>query len=164
MNLILAETSSSPARVREVIRVRRSVSYLVNGKVEPVEADPALPPMILVLGSKAWPRLWTRWNPSYRLPPTNVLESVWRVTQHLLTTRDDIPRTFGGAFRHGFVWGALPDASGVVARERLLVGGGGLFLEHYCLCRTSGMDEETAMRVTVDMATRGGTTPIPRGE
>lgn len=157
MKLVIGETLSSEARVRQVAAIRRTVHFLVNGKVEKLAGDPALDTTIIVLASRKWPGLWTRWQPDYRVPPVVVCEAVWQTV-----LENAVDRRFGGAFERGFVWGMIPGASGIVARERFMVGGGGLFLEHYMMCRVAGLSEVKAHKHSLEMAVVGGTTPLPR--
>lgn len=162
-NIFLAETLSSTARVKQIASIRKTITYLVNGAVDELPFDKALDPTIMVITQRVWKKIFTRWAGAYFIPTPEITKTVWDLTQGILKDAKDIERTFGGAIRtKGFIWGMLPDAKGVMARERVFVGGGGLFLEHACLCLALGMSLETAMSVTEEAAIKGGTTPLPQ--
>lgn len=161
MNLILAESLASPSRIRQIAAIKPLITTIVHpdGHVEAVD-DPETP-LVMLLQSRKWPTLWTLWGGTYHLPPALVVDAVWEVVTGILSKKT-ITKAFGGAFKHsGFVWGCVPNASGICAKERSFIGGGGLFLEHFAMAKVAGLSTADAYSVTVEAARRGGVTPIP---
>lgn len=108
---------------------------------------------------------FVRWQAeTYAMPPIDQLESTWVVVQEILTDYPAIKQQFGGAYETGFVWGQAPGATGVVARERVFVGSGGLVPEFYCLCRAHGLTVSEAFGESLKSALLGGVSALPRAK
>lgn len=160
MNLVLAESSSSLRRLHDICRIRPSITLVVTPNAKVVKmTEPHIPTIVLVT-AKEWPSIWTLWGGNYRVPPETVCEKVYSVTMGLLA-RKKIAKKLGGAFKNGFVWGCVPNATGICAKERMFVGGGGLFLEHYIMARVAGMSSTDAHATTLAAARHGRVTPLP---
>lgn len=161
MNLILAESRASVKRLEQIARIRSTITTVITPDAKAVVLGDPLTPLVVLASSKAWPTIWTRWGGTYRVPPIAACEAVRKVVTGLLSKKD-VSRLFGGAFKgSGFVWGCVPGATGIYARERVWVGGGGLFLEHYLLCRVAGLSADESHVLTTTSARAGGVTPLP---
>jgi len=93
----------------------------------------------------------------YALPTLAQVESVWLLVAHLTDRFPTIPLHFPGYVDGRFRWGRHADGEhepGIMAHHRW-AHADGLFIEHYCLCRSHGHAPESAWALTLDAATAG---------
>lgn len=160
MRVFLAETMST----KDVLRVQARTHFYVHldGTTDQLRPTAGVKDVVIQCQrSKKGDRMFTMWEMSYVVPPEVQCEATWSLVETLLAAHPEIPHTFAGAFPHGFVWGSVPTVVGVGAREHIAIHTGGLFQEHYCLCRAIGCAPMQAMVLTREAAKRGGRTPIP---
>lgn len=162
MKIVIGETLSTMDRLVAAAKARNSVHFVVGQDGQVVDVCRVRGDIhISCLRSRKGTRIFTTWEVDYTLPSPEQCEAVWALVGRLLDQYPEIPRSFSGAFENGFRWGAVFPVEGISAREHTTIRTGGLFMEHYCLCRALGCTPAQSMVFTEQAARKGGKTPIP---
>lgn len=161
--ILIGETSSTPEKLKALALQHKTIQFMVSASGQVSELAPATKDVVILCekSRKGSERIFATWDANYVVPSQDQCEAIWDLVQTLLLAYPEIPQKFGGAFENGFRWGATTPVEGVAAREHLQYHAGGLFQEHYMVCRAAGCSVKESMVLTVEAAKRGGKTPIP---